>query len=1098
MLLALVLLVCLVGAGWLALFLEPVDEAALSGQPQGGYSITISEICAKNETVIADNGGKFRDYIELYNTGDTLNLKGFCLTDGKKRSQPFGDLILGAGERRVVFLGNEITGFALSASGGDCVQLLDPWDHIVVQANTAAMLADQVMLLTENGYTVSDTPSPGFANDARGVAAFRKGFAASDAKLVLSEMLIANVSALPDEKGIFTDVVELCNVSDEPLSLGGYCLSDSLEQRFRYRLPEYTLQPGDYLVIFCDGENYIGENGEIHANFGLSVGETLCLTDPQGGYLTMDAQYLGDDVSFALPEEGEAGSAAVSLGYPNTAQGAFLFAQSRTDTASHLVISEVLLSSAGIPYKGSMCDAVEILNQSADPVSTAGWYLSDGGDPYSYPLPEKTLAPGERMVILCGPATTGFSLTEGETLWLTAPTFRHAPAVTCVLGLQGQSQSLQQGGEDLSYGLADVSMGYSNDAEGCEQFRKESLPKGLVISEVMSYNKSYVKGPYATTCDWVELYNSSDEAVELSEYYLSDEANDLYRYALPQKTLGAGEYCVILLSQDDKNLAKGYPVLPFGLSSDGDCLYLSHGAEVNDYVFLPALSVDTAYGRPAGSLTFTLLAKVTPGKQNSGEAQVSSMPVAVTPQGCYDGVEYVDVELSGDGPIYYTTNCKEPGSSAKLYTGPIRITKTTVFRVVCREKGKKESKVLDLTYLVNENDTLPVVTIVTHPDNLWSSGKGIYIMGPGASDTSPYYGANFWKDWERKVTLSLFETDGTGFSQVCGIKIFGGFTRERPKKSLAVYFRSSYGDGDLDYPLFGEDGLDTYEAFVLRAGGQDAFEGRMRDVLNTSLISEKTDVAVQRYRPVVVYLNGEYFGLHYIREKINEHYIAGNYNVDPEEVTIGENNGNWVKDYRALRQYAKDHDLNVQEHYDYVCARMDVQEYMDYQIAQIWNGNLDNSNVKYFKTSEGVWRWILYDTDLSMWNVSYNSVYENLNPRGTSWGDKLGTELINGLLKRPDCRDAFLRRFAWQLDNVFSEENVIARINEIEAMIKDDMVKDCKRWGTDYSRWQNHVERLRTFARERNGYLVAYVQDYFDLTDQQMVEYGFHLPTKEG
>ena len=123
---------------------------------------------------------------------------------------------------------------------------------------------------------------------------------------------------------------------------------------------------------------------------------------------------------------------------------------------------------------------------------------------------------------------------------------------------------------------------------------------------------------------------------------------------------------------------------------------------------------------------------------------------------------------------------------------------------------------MDLTYLINENDTLATVCLVTDPDNLWSYSSGIYVKGPTAGTISPYHGANFWQNWEKSASVSLFETDGqVGFSEPCGLKIFGGYSRANGKKSLACMFRGKYGASSLDYALFGENGINSFGASIL-------------------------------------------------------------------------------------------------------------------------------------------------------------------------------------------------------------------------------------------------------------------------------------------
>ena len=1077
--------------------LLPKQQPSTPTDPSGGenvvYSIVISEICGKNDSIIADNNGRTPDYIELYNSGSTVTLAGFRVSDGKKRSEPLGDITLAAGEYRVIYLSDELTGFAIGASGGDTIQLLDPNGNIVAQATTTAMEADQVMLLRGNSYTLSYDATPGFPNDAAGLSAFRDGIADSQPKLVISELLLSNVSSLPDEKGIYSDVLELYNCSGEAVYLGNYFLTDDAAQRYQYRLPDIYLQSGSYVLIYCDGGNYVADSGQIHANFSLSHGEQVYLTlGSVGSYTTVTAEALEDDCSQLRNQEGSYISGEVSLGYSNDATGAESFAESRMDQDPALVINEVLLSGSGVPYRGKFQDVVEIINRASDTVSTAGWYLSDGGDPYEYALPEMELAPGQCLVIVCNSRDTGFSLSDGEALRLTGPNHLHAPLVYCAESEEGQSVNRQVTAGVVSYGFMDATIGYENTAENHLKFLLDGQTGGVLISEMMSYNRSYLKGPYSTTCDWIELKNTSHVSIDLSNFYLTDDAGQLYRYPLPEKILKPGEHCVILIAEDNTNLISGYEVLPFNLSAEGETLYLCNKDGIVDFVFLPAMSVDMAYGRPDGSNTFAVLDKPTPNKANAGVAKVSAAPIPDLPQGSYDDVEYLDISFTGPGKFYYTTDCTEPTIYSKLYTEPIRITKTTVFRVIHVEDGKRPSEVLDLTYLVNEHDTLGTICIVTDPDNLWDYYKGIYVAGPGASTISPYKGANFWKDWEKEATVSLFEAHGGGFYSACGLKIFGGYSRANDKKSLVCFFRSRYGASDLDYPLFGDEGLDSYEAFVLRAGGQDTFAARMRDELVTSIASKFTGIAVQKYKPVVVYLNGKYYGLHYIREKISTHYVAGNFNCDAENVTLcvqgGDNSASW----QSLMSYIKRHDLSKQEHYDYVCQRVDIDNYIDYLCTQIWSGNSDLGNVKFFKINpDGKWTWILYDTDFAFSNSNNETINTLLKPMDNSTYDLRCRRLASKLIKNPDFRDKFLKRLAWHIHEVWTEENINAQIDLLESAIADDMVKDCKRWGVSYSYWQDRVAFLRTYCGLRTPKVIKQVQSFFDLTDAQMRDYGF-------
>ena len=170
---------------------------------------------------------------------------------------------------------------------------------------------------------------------------------------------------------------------------------------------------------------------------------------------------------------------------------------------------------------------------------------------------------------------------------------------------------------------------------------------------------------------------------------------------------------------------------------------------------------------------------------------------------------------------------------------------------------------------------------------------------------------------------------------------------------------------------------------------------------------------------------------------------------------------------------------------------MDIENYMDYIIAEMYIANPDNGNIRYFKTVDGKWKWIMYDTDYGFSSAGQNTVWEHLNPAGTGSGDAFSTKMINGLLKNPQFKEQFIRRIAWQINNVWTESNVNARIDELEEQIAHDMIRDCAKRESSYNNWKSQVSSLRGFAPARNKQLPKLVQQHFGLTDAQMREYGF-------
>ena len=1090
---ALLLAACLFAAVALGLFLDRFRSVTevVEGEAED-VDLLITELCAKNSSIL-EHDGKYMDYIEVYNRGEACNLRGFTLSDGKTTSKPFGDMPIAAGAYQLIFISRETTGFSLSSSGGETVTLCNRDGTVAAQVTTVSMEADQVMSWNGNGYELTDRATPGFPNTDAGYLAFTTGEPDDNPAVVISELLVSNRGVLPDANGRFCDVIELHNVTDQPVSLGGYFLSDRQENRFRGELPAVSLPADGYLLVFCDSA--AADASQVCVKFGFSEGETAVLTAPSGKYVSVPVPAMPENRSLSLID-GAYVESEVSLGFPNDKNGELAFLESRMNPSSPLVINEILFSGDGTPYNGKFCDAVEIYNRSGSPVDTAGWYLTDGEDPMKYALPSRVLEPGECVVLVCDRQSeawhTGFGLSFGETVRLIGPDFRYSEPVTCVSAGDGCSLLRQEDGDgEVFYRSGEVSMGYENTAEGRRRFLALSAPSGLQISEILASNTESLRGPYATCCDWVELYNGSDAPVDLSGWYLSDDSDELRRGALPAQTLQPGEYYVVFLSKDPTNLLPGYPILPFGLSSGGDRLYLTHEGTVIDYAVIPSLPANVSYGRPAGETAFAALSEVSPGKANGGAAVLSAAPVAKTAQGVYNDVTSLEVFLSGEGTIYYTLDCSVPTTQSAVYNGSIRISKTTVIRAICCEPGKTPSRVVDLTYLLNEGHSLPVASLVTTPENLWDYYKGIYVEGPGAEAEFPHVGANYWQQWEKEATVSLFETDGGGFSSPCGIRIFGAYSRALAMKSFSCFFRSEYGNSSLQYPLFGEEGLDVYEAFLFRNTGQDFPKARMKDPLLTGLLASKTDVAVQKNRPVVLYLNGEFWGVYYIREKINENYIAGNYNVSPDEVELSRANGTSSENYQELIRYVRNHNLSEPEAYAYVASQIDIDEYIDYIVAEIYIANTDNGNIKFFRTDGGKWTWIYYDVDQSFTTYTHNTVAAHLNPAGTGSMNRFSTALINGLLRNREFRDKFLRRFAWQMENVWAPERVVAAIDAYERAIQPEMQRDCEKWDHSYADWQRHVNNLRTFARERPDRLLPMIKAYFSLSDAEMRQYGF-------
>jgi hypothetical protein len=223
------------------------------------------------------------------------------------------------------------------------------------------------------------------------------------------------------------------------------------------------------------------------------------------------------------------------------------------------------------------------------------------------------------------------------------------------------------------------------------------------------------------------------------------------------------------------------------------------------------------------------------------------------------------------------------------------------------------------SYFINEKTTLPVVSVSTDPANLWDSKIGIYVAGE-----HPWL--NYMQDWERPANIELYETDGTqAFSIDVGIRIHGEYSRNYPQKSLSLFARKIYGSGKIKYKIFPDLSIEGFEDILLHNSGVDWNKSMLRDAI-THMLVKNINIDMLYYRPAIAFLNGEYWGIHNIREKANENYIASHYNIDRDSLELvlywGQFGIGNESRYRKLRTFIESNNLMLSENYNYhICPK---------------------------------------------------------------------------------------------------------------------------------------------------------------------------------
>ncbi len=469
---------------------------------------------------------------------------------------------------------------------------------------------------------------------------------------------------------------------------------------------------------------------------------------------------------------------------------------------------------------------------------------------------------------------------------------------------------------------------------------------------------------------------------------------------------------------------------------------------------------------------------------------------SVSPQG---GFFSESVEIHIDVPdlvkVYYTTNGQIPSSRQKPYSSPFLITKTTVVRVLAVFPDKKR-RYRAYTYFINEaQSTLPVLSLSLPPNILFDPDKGLYVEGPKSTHAKKFGDhSNYWSTREIPAHFEFFETDSSEvFNGLVGLRIFGGISRTFPQKSFALVARKKYGHKWIKYPIFGERGLKKYKYLVLRNSGSDWGRSQLRDGFMTTLVQD-WNITKQDYRPAQLYINGKYWGLYNIREKVNRTFVAQHFDVDKGKIDLIEHRmtikRGSLREYRKLLQFIQQTDLSKDRNFARLETMMDVDNFMDQHIAQIYFNNTDaGGNIKFWreKTPAAKWRWILYDTDWGFGlngrkDYRKNSLKLFTEKKGDSWPlPDWSTLILRKLLTNKHFENRFINRFSDRLNTTLKPENVKDLLGKMAAHIKPEMPRHQKRWGIPRSQWKRDLAVMKRFAEKRPEYIVRHMKYKFGL-----------------
>lgn len=550
------------------------------------------------------------------------------------------------------------------------------------------------------------------------------------------------------------------------------------------------------------------------------------------------------------------------------------------------------------------------------------------------------------------------------------------------------------------------------------------------------------------------------------------------------------------------SLAQGLEVPPlplhsnFKISGDGEKIYLFHKEQgLIQRVNVPGLPTNISYGMHRwikDSLVYFDFP--TPGNINAyqfKEGIIKDSVQIVNTSGFYQ--DSVLISVINPDTIYqprYTLDGSMPSLGSPLYDNPFYLDSTSLFRIAYFSDTLIKGPVTSVTYFLNDESSLDVISIITDPQHLWNQNTGIYVYGSHYWYYPPYFGANFWQNWEKPAHIQYFNSNkDLVWQQDAGIKIHGNYTRQLPQKSFGFYAKSEYGISRFNHTFIPDkEYIKDPKRFLVRNAGNDYSYARFRDLLIHRRM-EPTGLDVQNGKPVLAFLNGDYWGLYNLREKIDRFYLENNQGVDPEAVNLLEQNGLIISgnrnDFEEIMTYVKSTDLSIESNFNYIEELVDLDNWIDNLISNIYHLNTDwpHHNTKFWNAPGIKWRQILVDQDVTMGYSGGHTANKDPFPRIHE--DSLSYLAIcyNHFLKNKGFKQDYANRFADLMNTILLPEDYLPLVDEIVEEMTAEIERHGNKWQHNTEFWENgyYPDRVRTFIEERIPYMRQFLKSHYQL-----------------
>ena len=499
--------------------------------------------------------------------------------------------------------------------------------------------------------------------------------------------------------------------------------------------------------------------------------------------------------------------------------------------------------------------------------------------------------------------------------------------------------------------------------------------------------------------------------------------------------------------------------------------------------------------------------------------------------GFYDASFDLALHCNGAYQIRYTVNGNSPTGTSTLYEAPLRLdeglySKSDIYKVQTAidelffapeavqhcitlraaafdDAGHRVGSVVTQSYFIRslgcDTHGLPVMAISADSLALFDYETGLLVPGAYFDPTDPNASGNFYqsgREWERPINVEFYEpSDNSGINQQAGLRTHGGTCRRQTQKGLKIYARDEYGKKRFKHHFFESIPNESFKHLVLKPFSYQWFNyGIQDDICNR--MAAQIDVESVASRPVVLFLNGEYWGIYYLKEKPDAHYLEDHFGNEDTDYNVVSNWYGFQVDgdttsFVEMMRWVQNCDLTQEDQYARIGEMVDISSFVDYYCFELFIANNDwpANNMRCYQLNDGKWRWIFFDGDDALTKMDFDVMDNATSTINMGWPtDSRSTLLFRKLLENEEFKELFVSRFYILMATQFSYGVTKDYFEDAAVMVRGEVPSQCERFGLplNLQQWEYDIMTINRFLRDRVVDMNSRIRDFFAFDDDEL------------